>query len=132
MNVATAIKFPRYIDPNGDLCVYECGRQVPFGIQRVFTVSAVSGDMRGDHAHKQCTQLLVCVSGCIKVYCDNGAVETCHRLDSMHVGLLIPPGIWAREEYLTDGAVLMVFCNHNYDENDYIRDYEVFKTFVAL
>jgi dTDP-4-dehydrorhamnose 3,5-epimerase-like enzyme len=132
MNVATAIKFPRYIDPNGDLCVYECGRQVPFGVQRVFTVSAVSGDMRGDHAHKQCTQLLVCVSGCIKVYCDNGAVETCHRLDSMHVGLLIPPGIWAREEYLTDGAVLMVLCNQNYDENDYIRDYEVFKTYFAL
>ena len=132
MTEATAIKFPRYIDPNGDLCVYECGRQVPFDIRRVFTVSAVSGDMRGDHAHKQCTQLLVCVSGKIRVHCDNGAVETIYQLDSMNIGLLIPPGIWAREEYVTDGAVLMVLCNQNYNEADYIRDYEDFKTFVAL
>lgn len=129
---ATAIKFPRYIDPNGDLCVYECGRQVPFDIRRVFTVSAVSGDMRGDHAHKQCTQLLVCVSGKIRVHCDNGAVVTKYQLDSMNIGLLIPPGIWAREEYVTDGAVLMVLCNQNYNEADYIRDYKDFKTFVTL
>jgi len=42
--------------------------------------------------------------------------------------LLIPPGIWAREDYLTDGAVLMVLCDRIYEEGDYIRDYDEFKT----
>jgi len=129
---ATAIFFPRYLDPNGVLCVYESGQQVPFIIRRVFTVSAMGGDMRGDHAHKQCSQLLVCVSGQIRVICDNGLAVTHHLLDSMNCGLLVPPGIWAKEEYVTDGAILMVLCDRNYDEEDYIRDYNNFKIFFGL
>jgi dTDP-4-dehydrorhamnose 3,5-epimerase-like enzyme len=130
MTQPRVIHFPRYLDPNGNLCVYECGRQVPFDIRRVFTVTAVSGDMRGDHAHKQCTQLMVCVSGRIQVFCDDGLTVTQHQLDSMNIGLLVPPGIWAKEKYLTDGAVLMVLCNQNYKEDDYIREYKEFKTFI--
>jgi hypothetical protein len=49
----------------------------------------------------------------------------------MNCGLLVPPGIWAKEEFLTDGAVLMVVCDRGYEEDDYIRDYEKFKAFVA-
>lgn len=125
------ISFPRYLDPNGVLCVFESGIQLPFEIRRVFTVSALLGDLRGDHAHKECTQLLVCVSGQIRVTCDDGLLVTNHLLQSMCDGLLIPPGIWAREEYLTDGAVLMVLCDSKYDEAEYIRDYDNFKKFVA-
>ncbi len=131
MTNVTAVHFPRYLDPNGDLCVYEAGQQVPFDIRRIFTVSALAGDIRGDHAHKLCSQLLVCVSGQIRVVCDDGAVVTHHQLDSMNYGLLVPPGIWSREEYITDGAVLMVLCDRNYEEDDYIRDYNDFKTFVG-
>lgn len=130
MTKATAIHFPRYLDPNGVLCVYESGQQVPFDIRRVFTVSAMEGDMRGDHAHKLCSQLLVCVSGRIRVICDDGFAITYHQLDSMNHGLLVPPGIWAKEEYLTDGAVLMVLCDRCYEEDDYIRNYNDFKKFV--
>jgi dTDP-4-dehydrorhamnose 3,5-epimerase-like enzyme len=127
----TMLSFPRYLDPNGVLCVYESGQHVPFDIRRIFTVSATKGDSRGDHAHKQCSQLLVCVSGRIQVSCDNGSAVTNHVIDSMNCGLLVPPGIWAKEEFLTDGAVLMVVCDRGYEEDDYIRDYEKFKAFVA-
>lgn len=130
MNRATALHFKKHEDPNGMLCVYEGGQQVPFEIRRVFTVSAGAGDTRGDHAHKQCTQLLVCVSGKIRVSCDDGAVATQHLLDSMSTGLLVPPGIWARQEYLTDGAVLMVLCDRGYEAEDYLRDYNDFKIFI--
>lgn len=120
-----------YGDENGVLCVYECGQQVPFDIRRIFTISALVGDIRGDHAHKQCSQLLVCVSGQIRVVCDDGLVVTHHLLDSMNYGLLVPPGIWAKEEYMTDGAVLMVLCDRNYEETDYIRNYKEFKYFLG-
>lgn len=129
---ATAVHFKKYEDPNGVLCVYEAGHHVPFDIRRVFTVSARAGDTRGDHAHKQCTQLLICASGKIRVSCDDGSVVTQHLLDNMGAGLLIPPGIWAKEEYMTDGAVLMVLCDRGYEAEDYIRDYTDFKTFVGL
>ena len=130
MALVTPIQFPKYADPNGVLCVFECGRHVPFDVRRVFTVSARVGNIRGDHAHKKCTQLLVCVSGKIRVTCDDGSVVTEYYLDSMGSGLLIPPGIWAKEDYLVDGAVLMVLCDRGYEGEDYIRDYGDFKTFL--
>lgn len=131
MTDSTVIHFPRFLDPNGDLCVYESGQQVPFDIRRIFTVSALGGDIRGDHAHKQCSQLLVCVYGQIRVICDDGSTVTHYQLDSMNCGLLVPPRVWTREEYMTDGAVLMVLCDHNYEEDDYIRNYNDFKAFVG-
>lgn len=112
------------------LHVYESGLQVPFEIRRIFTVSAMAGDVRGNHVHKQCAQLLVCTNGEIRVVCDDGVDVTEYLLDSADCGLLVPPGLWAREDYLTDGAVLMVLCDRGYEEADYIRDYEQFKQWL--
>jgi dTDP-4-dehydrorhamnose 3,5-epimerase-like enzyme len=130
MNFATPIYVQKHTDVNGVLCVFESGRHVPFDIRRVFTVSARAGDVRGDHAHKRCTQMLVCVSGRIRVTCDDGSVVTEYDLDNMGLGLLIPPGIWAKEDYMADDAVLMVLCDRGYEAEDYIRDYSDFKTFL--
>ena len=47
-------------------------------------------------------------------------------LDNMAIGLLVPPGIWAKQEYMVDDAVLMVLASEYYDSQDYIRDYAEF------
>lgn len=132
MKTPVMISFPRFLDNNGELCVYESEKVVPFVIRRVFTVTAMMGNPRGDHAHKQCLQLLICVSGKIRVTCDDGIGVTSQILEGIGNGLLVPAGIWAKQEYLTDGAVLMVLCDRGYEEEDYIRDYEEFKKFIAL
>jgi dTDP-4-dehydrorhamnose 3,5-epimerase-like enzyme len=131
MTHATPIIFQKHADANGVLCVFESGQQVPFEIMRVFTVSAAADDTRGDHAHKKCTQLLVCVSGIIHVTCDDGTIITEHILDNMGVGLLVPPGVWAKETYVVNNAVLMVLCDRGFEAEDYIRDYDDFKKFVT-
>lgn len=130
MTSTSIIHAPKHEDANGVLCAYENGLQVPFEIKRVFTVFAKTGNVRGDHAHKKCTQLLVCVSGEIRVTCDDGSVVTEHLLDNMAMGLLIPPGIWAKEEYMADGAVLVVLCDRVYESEDYIHEYNEFKSFL--
>jgi len=106
------------------------GGHFPFDIRRVFTVSAKAGDIRGDHAHKKCSQLLVCVSGRIRVSWDNGSVVSDQLLENMGSGILIPPGIWAKEEYLEDDSVLMVLCDRGYESEDYIRSYPEFREFI--
>lgn len=126
------VKFPKYGDENGVLCVFESGVTVPFKVLRVFTVSGKAGDIRGDHAHKLCSQLLICVSGKIRVTCDDGFVVTNYMLDSTDKGLLVPPGIWAREEYLMNNAVLMVLCDRGYEAEDYLRNYNDFKIFIGI
>lgn len=131
MTCEAAIHFEKHEDINGELCVYEGRKQVPFDIRRVFTVTARVGDTRGNHAHKKCTQLLVCVSGRIVVSCDDGLVVSQHLLENMSTGLLIPPGIWAKQKYMEEGAVLMTLCDRDYEADDYIRDYKEFKYFVG-
>ena len=132
MSDAIPIAFNTFEAPSGVLCVYEAGKHVPFAIQRVFTVAAKPGHARGDHAHRRCTQLLVCVSGSIRVHCDNGSTVKDYLLDNMGVGLLVRPGVWAKEEYLEESAVLMVLCDRAYEADDYIRDYGDFKAFLGI
>lgn len=40
------------------------------------------------------------------------------------VGLHIPPGIWASEMNFSSGAICLVLASHDFNEEDYIRDYD--------
>ena len=120
----------RHEEDNGYLCVFQRGINVDFDIRRVFAVSALQGDVRGEHAHRQCSQLLMCVSGKILVTCDDGSKKAQYLLNGMHIALLLPPGIWAKQEYLTKDALLIVLCDRDYEPEDYIRDYSEYIEFL--
>lgn len=122
----------RHEEDNGFLCVFQRGVNVDFDIRRVFAVSASQGDVRGKHAHRQCSQLLMCAAGEILVTCDDGSKRAEYLMNGMHMALLIPPGIWATQEYLTDDALLFVVCDRDYEAEDYIRDYGEYKKFLNV
>ncbi len=126
------IKSSVHANDSGSLCVYESGDLVPFDIKRIFTVTAKKNEVRGNHAHKICTQLLVCVSGMIEISCDDGTDKSIHLLSNMGLGLLVPAGVWASEKYTRGGSVLMVLCDRPYESEDYIRDYSEYKKFLQL
>ncbi len=130
MDKVKTVSFPKYIDEVDSLCVYESGLQVPFLVERVFSVSARKGSIRGQHAHKKCAQLLVCLAKSIRVSWDDGVSVGSCVLDDPGAGLLVPPGFWGCQEYLEDGALLMVLCDRPYEAEDYIRDYGEFKIYV--
>ncbi len=122
----------RHEEDNGFLCVFQRGLNVDFDIRRVFAVSASQGDVRGNHAHRQCSQLLMCVAGKVLVTCEDGSKSAEYLLSGMNTALLIPPGIWAKQEYLTNDALLIVLCDRDYEPEDYIRDYYDYKKFLQL
>ena len=123
------LTFPVFKDPNGVLTVFEGpsgAAKVPFSIARAFTVLANKGDVRGEHAHYRCTQLLVCLSGAILVTCFDGTNTEKVVLEHSGEGILIPPQTWATQEYQKDNSVMMVLCDRVYEPEDYIRDYQTF------
>lgn len=121
------IEYPNFPEENGQLSVFQTGNEIPYNIKRVFTVLANNGDIRGDHAHIACTQILICLAGEIKLTCDDGmGNKPTFILNRQSKGVLIPPKIWAIQEYLADQSVLMVICDQVYDPTDYIRDYKSF------
>jgi dTDP-4-dehydrorhamnose 3,5-epimerase-like enzyme len=98
---------------------------VSFPILRVFTITGVSaGGVRGDHAHRGCTQLLACLSGRVTVDVDDGAQTSTEVLEPGGTGLLIPPMLWNSETFEGPTTVLAVFCDELYDPADYVRDRE--------
>lgn len=117
--------------PGSLLVVYEGEKRVPFNIARIFVINAIKKSIRGSHAHKECTQLLVVLNGKCKIICDDGFEKKEIILDHACKGLLIPPTIWAEQEY-QPGTTLMVLTDKPYDEQDYIRDYESFIRFRHL
>ena len=47
-------------------------------------------------------------------------------LNKPNKGLLIVPGIWRELENFSSGAICLVLASEVYDEDDYIRDYDMF------
>lgn len=117
----------RIEDPRGDLIAREVGAGLPFTPQRSFVIVGSRPDeVRGEHAHRKCEQLLVCVEGSLVCMVDDGVRHQDVLLDNPQIGLYIPPMIWATQYRYTEGAILLVFASDPYDPADYIHDYEAF------
>ena len=88
MKLVKLIEFPYLKENNGDLVVVE-GEIIPFSIKRVFNVRQQKGDIRGRHAHRHCSQLLICTNGAVEVKCDDSSTNELYVLDKPNLGLLI-------------------------------------------
>jgi UDP-2-acetamido-3-amino-2,3-dideoxy-glucuronate N-acetyltransferase len=120
-------QFPWVKDPRGDLTVGEFENEFPFRPKRYFIVSGVpSEEIRGEHAHKQCHQFLICAYGQCSVTVDDGTTRLEVVLDKPNVGIYVPPMIWGRQWQYSADATLLVFASELYDPGDYIRDYGAF------
>jgi hypothetical protein len=114
-------------DERGDLVAFEFQRDMPFTPQRFFSVSNVGSSLiRGEHAHKECSQLLVALKGSLRVSIHDGDSEIDVELNRPSLGLHIPPMTWCSQYNFSRGAVLGVFASHPYDANDYIRKFSDF------
>lgn len=114
-------------DLRGSLCVAEFGQQLPFESNRLFFVYDVpSAKVRGEHAHKQCHQFIICIRGSVHVIIDDGERQQELILDRPNLGLHLEPGVWAVQYQYSNDAILAVLASHSYDEGDYIRDYDEF------
>jgi acetyltransferase-like isoleucine patch superfamily enzyme/dTDP-4-dehydrorhamnose 3,5-epimerase-like enzyme len=120
-------ELPLVSDLRGNLSFAEYEGSLPFSPKRYFLVFDVpTKDVRGEHAHRQCHQFLVCVNGSCSVVVDDGINRTEILLNHPNLGLHIPPMIWATEYKYSADAVLLVLASEVYEAEDYIRDYDQF------
>jgi UDP-2-acetamido-3-amino-2,3-dideoxy-glucuronate N-acetyltransferase len=126
-------RFPEFVDLRGRLVAGDLpGELVPFAPQRWFLVYGVpSREVRGEHAHQVCGQFLIAVSGRVQVALDDGERRAGVVLDSPTAGLYIPPLVWASQYDYGPESVLLVLASHPYDPDDYVREYEQFRSIVG-
>lgn len=116
-----------FCDDRGTLLPIEFD-SLPFLPVRIFTVTNVPINMvRGNHSHFKTIQYLLCLKGRIEVILHNGHNETKTVIEE-NQGILVPNLIWDSQKFLSDNATLIVLCSTQYDEKDYIFDFNEFKT----
>ena len=121
------IKFKSYSKISGTLVPFSIKKNIPFIVKRIFLIYGNKNFVRGDHAHKKCSQLLVPVSGKIEIICENKKIKFKKILNyRLKEGHLIKPKTWCKIKFLTNNSILMVFCDQEYQFSDYIEKYKDF------
>jgi hypothetical protein len=124
------IDIPKVKEARGNLAIIEKDT-IPFEIQRVYYLYDVPSDAhRGGHAHKDLKQVLIAISGSFDVVLKDGATTQTVTLNKPDKGLLIHNNIWREMENFSSGAVCLVVASEEFDEKDYIREFDDFLSYI--
>ena len=127
------LEIPKIIDKEGrgNLSVIEKSC-IPYNIKRIYYLYDVpSGAIRGGHAHKEQSEILIALSGSFDVVLDDGKNKETVMLNQPNKGLLIPTMVWRELENFSSGAICLVVASDVFSEEDYIRNYEEFKSLIS-
>lgn len=123
------ISLPKILDERGNLTFIEGENHVPFKIERTFWIYDVpGGETRGGHAYKKSEELIIALSGSFDVIINNGKNIKSYSLNRSYFGLYVPKGTWRHMENFSTNSLALVLSSTKYNVDDYIRDYEQFKT----
>ena len=119
-------------DERGKLVSIEANKNISFDIKRVYYIFDTLPDQeRGKHAHKNLEQLIIAIDGACQFVLDDGKNRETVWLNRPDVGLYIGKNIWREMRHFSYGCKLMVLASDYYNEDEYIRDYSVFKETIA-
>jgi len=114
--------------PDGNLFIAEARREIPFDIKRVYFVNNLANPKatRGKHAHRKLEQVLFCISGSFLLHLDDSKVKQRVKLNDASVGIWMGPLVWHTMSSFSYDCIILVLASDQYDEADYIRDYDAF------
>ncbi len=125
------LQLPKIEDVRGNISVIEKDI-LPYPIKRVYYLYDIpSNAQRGGHAHIELQQCMIALSGSFDVVLNDGKQRTVIHLNKPDKGLIIPSGVWRELENFSSGAVCLVIASGEYDESDYIRDFDAFLDYIS-
>lgn len=125
------LNFPKIIDLRGNLTFLQNQDQIPFQIKRVFwTYDVPGGETRGGHAYKQQKEVVIALSGSFDIVVNNGSKTQKFSLNRSYFGLYLTALTWRHMENFSTNALSLHLSSSYYDEEDYIRDFNIFQTLL--
>ena len=123
------LQLPKILDVRGNLSFIEELNHIPFSIKRTYWIYDVpGGEERGSHAYKQNKEFIIALSGSFDVILDDGNESKRYHLSRSYYGLYVPEMLWRTMDNFSTNSLALVLSSTVYDEDDYIRDYELFKS----
>jgi hypothetical protein len=122
------INLPKILDDRGNITFLEGDDHIPFKIKRTYWIYDVpGGEVRGGHAYKSTHEFIIAISGSFDVVLDNYKETKIYPLNRSYFGLYVPNMIWRKLENFSTNSLCLILASDDYDESEYIRDYEMFK-----
>ena len=131
MNKIKNIKIKSFSKSTGKLIPITFNKKFPIKVKRIFFLYGKKNKIRGQHAHKKCSQLFVPIFG--KFILDIKTPKTNKKImlsHSKNVALYVPPKYWCSVKFLIKNSVLMVICDQLYKANDYIENFNEYKKYL--
>lgn len=127
------IKFPKIIDERGNLTFVEEENHIPYKIKRVYMIYDVpGGEKRGSHAYKELEEVIISLSGSFDLVVDDGENTKTFTLNRSYYGVYVPNGLWRTLQNFSTNALCLVLASTEYNEDDYIRNYDDFIKFNKI
>jgi dTDP-4-dehydrorhamnose 3,5-epimerase-like enzyme len=128
VSACTLLNLPKITDNRGNLTFIENLKHIPFSIKRMYYLYDVpAGEARGGHAHRTLEQFIISANGSFDVVLHDGFSQRTVHLNRPFFGLYIPPMIWRELNNFSSGSVCIVLASDIYRDEDYLRDFDVFK-----
>ena len=117
-------------DKKGDLIpIYP----LEFGLNQIRRVmifkNVPKGSKRGNHAHRRELQLFYILKGSIYIKLETKKGEQ-EIVVNENDYMLVYPLSWTNFTFLKENTELIVFGSEEFDESEYIRDYNEFKSLI--
>jgi hypothetical protein len=121
----TIINLPKIQNESGNITVLENYKEIPFAVKRIYYLYDVPmGAERGGHGHYELQQFIIAASGSFTFILDDGINKKEVFLNNPSQALYIKPGIWREIKDFSSGSICLVLASHEYNEEDYIRNYD--------
>ena len=131
--VPQLINLPRFLDFRGNLSFIEEDTHLPFKIKRVYWIYDVpGGELRGGHAFRETKEFIVALSGSFDVLLNDGYKDYRFSLNRSYYGVFVPKMVWRMLENFSTNSLALIIASTDYNEFDYIMNFEEFKHLKAL
>ena len=108
-------KFKKIINSNGSLIPIDLKRFTKFKIKRFFILNGKKNYIRGNHAHKKCTQIFIPITGRVELEIFNKKIKKRVILSTKNKqGVYVKPLNWCKIRFLHNNSSIVVIIN-NYD-----------------
>ena len=124
-------KLKSYTRSSGNLMSLNFDKKFPIKVKRIFFINGKKNKIRGEHAHKKCTQFFVPIQGKMTLI-----IETPNNKKSIILScfskttVLVPPKYWCSIKFLEKNSILLVACDKHYEVNDYLESFEEYKEYL--
>ena len=124
-------KIKTYLAKTGKLIPISFNKQFPIQVKRVFFLYGKKNKIRGDHAHKKCSQFFFLISG--KIILDIKTPSAKKKILLTHsskIAVLVPPKYWCSVKFVNKNSILMVACDQYYNFSDYLGTFDDYTKYL--